>query len=210
MDMNESLRLLLNLVRKGTVLAVDYDKALCRVATGELETNWLPWLTLAAGKTLTWEPPEEGEQILLVCPGGDPAEGVVLRGLYADDNAPPSNKPTTHMRLFPDAARIEYDHDSHELVVDLPDGATVLLSSPGSVTIKTATATIEADSATVKADTITLDASSTHCTGDLSVDGGIDAQGTVHAGGDVLAGSTSLKNHIHMEQGDGKPVSKPL
>ncbi|WP_176649941.1 phage baseplate assembly protein V [Duganella sp. SG902] len=209
MDMNESLRLLLNLVRKGTVLAVDYDKALCRVATGELETNWLPWLTLAAGKTLTWEPPEEGEQILLVCPGGDPAEGVVLRGLYADDNAPPSNKPTTHTRLFPDGARIEYDHDSHELVVDLPDGATVLLSSPGSVTIKTATATIEADSATVKADTITLDASSTHCTGDLTVDGDVDAK-NVNAATEVKAGNITLTGHGHMEMGDGKRVGPPL
>lgn len=209
MDTNELFRLLLNLVRKGTVLAVDHKKALCRVATGELETNWLPWLTLAAGKTLTWAPPDEGEQIILLNPGGDPAEGVVLRGLYADDNAPPSDKPSTHTEVFPDGARIEYDHETQQLVLELPDGATVLLSSPGSVTIKTTTATIEASSATVKADNITLDAAETHCTGNLSVDGGIHANDVIKSDTDVVSGSISGNKHTHMEQGDGKPVGKP-
>lgn len=209
MDNNELLRLLLNLVRKGTVQAVDHDKALCRVSTGNLESTWLPWLTQAAGKTATWEPPEVGEQIIVLSPGGDLADGVVVRALYADDNIPPSNQPSMHTRLFSDGARIEYDHDGHQLVAELPDGATVLLSSPGSVTVKTATATIEADSATVKADTITLDAANTHCTGNLSVEGDVDAA-NVTATTEVKAGAIALTKHSHMEMGDGKKVGPPL
>lgn len=202
MDTIQLLRLLLNLVRKGTILQVDHDRWKCRVATGELQTNWIPWLAIA-GDTREWEPPTVGEQVLLLCPEGEPAEGVVLRGLYADDRPAPSTTPSAHVRTYPDGARIEYDHASHQLAVTLPDGATITITAPGAVTVKTRTATIEAETATVKAGTITLDGA-TKCTGNL------DVAGTVKAGGDVMAGAISLTNHKHLEMGDGKPVGPPL
>lgn len=141
--MNESLRLLLNLVRKGTVLAVDYDKALCRVATGELQTNWLPWLTLAAGDTRDWNPPSEGEQVILLSPGGDPAEGVVLRGIYSDSTPAPANKKQLHTRVYPDGATVQYDHVQQLLSIDLPKLAAVFLTALSLVKIKTATLSVE-------------------------------------------------------------------
>jgi phage baseplate assembly protein V len=209
MDTTQLLRLLLNLVRKGTILQVDHDLGTCRVATGELQTNWIPWLAIA-GDTREWEPPTAGEQVLLLCPGGEPADAVAVRGLYAGDRPAPSTSPSAHVRLYPDGARIEYDHDTHQLAATLPDGATITITAPGAVTVKTGTATIEADTATVKADTITLDAGTTHCTGELEVDGNVTAGGDVKASGEVTAGDITLTGHGHMEQGDGKRVGKPL
>lgn len=199
MSISDLLRLLLNLVRKGTVLAVDHDAELCRVECGDLQTNWIHWLSLAAGETRDWNPPTVGEQVLVLCPGGEMADGVVLRGISSDDNPAPSHKPSTHTRTYPDGARIEYDHEAHALVATLPGGATVLLEAPGSVTVKTSNATVEADKVLVKASEITLDAATTSCTGKLAV------TGDVTAGGDVKAGAISLRNHTHADSGKGKP-----
>lgn len=199
MNTTELNRLLLNLIRKGTVLEVDHDAELCRVECGEIQTNWIHWMALAAGETRDWNPPTPGEQVLVLSPGGDMADGVALRGITSEEIPAPSHSPTTHTRTYPDGARIEYDHDAHSLTATLPDGATVLLQAPGSVTVKTANATIEADQALVKASKITLDAAATSCTGKLEV------SGDVTAGGDVKAGGISLRNHTHADSGKGKP-----
>lgn len=195
-------RLLLNLVRKGTVLAVDHDAETCRVECGDLQTNWIHWLSLAAGETRDWNPPTVGEQVLVLSPGGEMADGVVLRGISSEDNPAPSHKPSAHTRVYPDGARIEYDHDAHALVATLPAGATVLLDAPVSVTVKTGTATVEADQVTVKADSITLDAPTTTCTGALSVQGAIETAAGMKAAGDVTGAGISLSKHTHQETGN--------
>lgn len=48
-QLTEIMRLITNLIRTGTVTEVDREKWLCRVKVGELETNWINWLTLRAG-----------------------------------------------------------------------------------------------------------------------------------------------------------------
>jgi phage baseplate assembly protein V len=149
MDTNEINRQILNLIRKGAIMAVDHDAEMCRVSSGELQTNWIRWLSLAAGQTTDWNPPTVGEQVLLLCPGGDPADGVALRGIYSDTAPAPSHSPTTHTRKFPDGAVIEYDHEAHGLTATLPAGGTVLLIAPASVEIHTAVATIYADTVNV-------------------------------------------------------------
>lgn len=142
MDTNELLRLLLNLVRKGTVLAIDYNKALCRVATGELETNWLPWVTLAAGNVRDWSAPSEGEQVILLCPGGDPAEGVVLRGLYSDSTPAPANKKNLHKRVYPDGASVQYDDLQQLLSIELPKMGSLFLVALSLVKVKSSTLSV--------------------------------------------------------------------
>lgn len=42
----EIMRLITNLIRTGTVTEVDQENWLCRVKTGDLEINWINWLTL--------------------------------------------------------------------------------------------------------------------------------------------------------------------
>lgn len=66
MQLTEIMRLITNLIRSGTVSDVDPVNWLCRVRTGEFETNWINWLTFRAGKTRTWWQPSIGEQVVLL------------------------------------------------------------------------------------------------------------------------------------------------
>lgn len=148
MDIATLSRLLENVIRIGTVSAVDHATALCRVDSGELESDWLPWVERRAGHTRTWDPPTIGEQVILLSPSGEPAGGVALRGLYRDVHPAPSASASEHVVTYPDGARIAYDHAS---------GA---LTASG-----IQTATIQA------AVSVTLDTPTTHITGDVQIDG---------------------------------------
>lgn len=59
--MNEQLaeiqRLLRNLIRIGTVSAVNLDGGLSCVERGKNTTGWLHWLSARAGKTRAWNAP---------------------------------------------------------------------------------------------------------------------------------------------------------
>ncbi|HTJ93989.1 MAG TPA: phage baseplate assembly protein V [Pararobbsia sp.] len=222
MDTNEINRLILNIVRKGVVDDISHASTppKCRVSFGDLQSNWLPWLALAAGDTRDWDPPTFGEQVVVLCPGGDPAQGVVLRGLYSEHAPAPTHTPYTRTRVYPDGALIEYDHDAHSLTAELPAGATVTVVAPGSVNVQT-------QNATVKAEHITLDAEQTTCTGALCVKGplafesGMTGKGGADGGqvmkidgaadfaGEVTSMGVSLPRHKHHEQGDGNLVSEP-
>jgi phage baseplate assembly protein V len=202
MNLNELFRLLLNLARKGTIVQVDHAAGLCRVATGELRTNWIPWLAVAAGTTRDWRPPAPDEQVLLICPGGDPADAVALCGIYSDKAPAPGDSPDTHTRIYPDGALVEYDHVAHRLTATLPAGGEILVAAPAAVTVRTQTARLEADLVEIVAPT-------TRMSGDLEVAGKVSAGQNITTPADVKAGSVSLSGHTHLEQGDGKPVGKP-
>ncbi|WP_027794568.1 phage baseplate assembly protein V [Paraburkholderia acidipaludis] len=230
MDANEFRRLIVNLVRKGSVADVDLttNPPTCRVSVGDpadadnpgLTTNWIPFATVRAGTTREWSPLTKGERVLLLCPMGDPAQGVAVAGLNSDDTPPPSNSPDKHLRRYPDGAEIEYDHAAHALKATLPAGATVLIVAPGAVNVQTKTASVQADA-------ITLDAKQTTVTGAMLVKGafafenGMSGQagksggptavisGTVVVSDDLIAGGKSSAHHTHREQGDGQLVSEP-
>ncbi|KAG0162050.1 hypothetical protein DFQ30_004182 [Apophysomyces sp. BC1015] len=219
MDANELQRQRCNTHRFGTILAVDHPSALCRVSIGApdtdeggLQTDWLPWLAPAAGATREWLPPSVGEQVMLICPMGDPAQAVVLHGLFSHAMPAPSRDPHTHTRVHPDGATIEYNYAAHALKAELPDGASVRIIAPGSVTVATGTATIQAD-------TLTLDAKQTTCTGHLLVQGALAFEsgmagksgnsgatmridGKAQFTGDVVAAGVSVSQHTHQARGE--------
>ncbi|MGD7227625.1 phage baseplate assembly protein V, partial [Ralstonia pseudosolanacearum] len=94
MDTADLARLLENLLRLGTVAEVRHTTPpAVRVRTGGITTTWRPWAERRAGRTRTWNPPTVGEQVLLFCPSGDPANAVILCGIPTADNDVPSNDP---------------------------------------------------------------------------------------------------------------------
>jgi phage baseplate assembly protein V len=220
MNENEIHRRVMNMVRKGAVTDVAHTSALptCRVSTGDLETTWLPWVALAAGETAEWNPPTVGEQVLVLSPSGDLAQGVVLRGLYSESSPTPSHSPDKHLRAYPDGAEVEYDHAAHALKVNLPAGATVLIAAPGSIVVHT-------QDATVKADAIQLDGNVTvtksmTVKGPLAFESGMTGKsggsgatmnidGRADFTGEVTSKGKSLPHHSHREQGDGQLVGEP-
>ena len=134
-EMTETARRLANMIMLGTVAEADYEAPRVKVQAGDLLTTWLPWLTARAGDDRSWHAPEIGEQVIILSPSGNPAQGVVLMGLYSDARpAPVESEDKAHI-TFADGAVIEYDRSIHHLKAVLPDGATTELVSTGGVSI---------------------------------------------------------------------------
>ncbi|HWA89861.1 MAG TPA: phage baseplate assembly protein V [Rhizomicrobium sp.] len=56
---------------------------------GDLETDWMPVVAASAGKDKGFAVmPEDGDNVLILFPNGDPAYGIVLGGLYGESRAP--------------------------------------------------------------------------------------------------------------------------
>jgi phage baseplate assembly protein V len=196
MDMLADLaRRLENLLRLGTIAEVDHAGARCVVATGKLKTAPLPWIAARAGDARTWWAPSVGEQVLLLCPGGDPANGVVLPALYSTAQPRPDGSDTAHVAVYPDGARIAYDPAAHQLDAILPEGGKANLTAPGGVHITGDT-------------TIT---GRLRATADATFDAKVAVGDTLTAQNDVVGGDISLKSHPHDKTQPGTGFSgKPV
>lgn len=170
----ELARQMANIVRMGTVLAVDLAKARCRVKTGDNETDWLPWFAgRAAGeKGSQWWPPVKGEQCMVLATGGDMGQGCVLLGVYSDRMAAPSNQADTCRTQYSKKDYSETAKGEHLLHMDKRARIEVA----------------EGCSITMEADTITFQAGGTT----LSI--GPDQ---ITSNVDVIADGISLMKHPH-------------
>ena len=133
-----------NLLRLGTIAEVDHPATRVRVKSGDILTDWLPWIERRAGTTLDWDPPTIGEQVLILAPTGELSTALVLTGINSDFHPSPSDKPYICLRRYPDGAEIEYDHKNHHLRATIPgsveiDAATEIDILSGTViTVKAA------------------------------------------------------------------------
>lgn len=136
MNITDLTRRLENLIRLGTIAAVDHATARCRVTTGGITTGWLPWLSQRAGADREWNPPTEGEQVLLVSTSGQLANGVAITGLFSDLIPANGERAGLHRTTYRDGAVIEYDSIAHHLRAILPPAGTTELESLGGISIK--------------------------------------------------------------------------
>ena len=230
MDANEIRRLIINMIRKGAIMEVNHDSnpPTCRVSVGDpddpdgegLQTDWLPFISARAGTTREWNPPTKDEKVVLFCPMGDPAQGVVLCGLNSDDAPAPSNSPDTHTRAYPDGAIVEYNHANHTLSATLPTGATVNVTAPGAVNVNTKEATVTADTVTLDADVIVK--KSMTVIGAFAFQAGMTGKGGAGGGAvmkidggaeftkDVIAAGVSTSHHRHPTSGEYAPTDEPM
>lgn len=138
-----------NAIRVGTVLAVDYAAARVRIKSGDIETAWLPWSTgRASAAKRRWDPPEVGEQVVVLSPTGDMRQGVVLTGVFQDDAGAPSDSGDKDTTVYGDGTVIEYDRASHTLLADLGDSRvratrTEILLQVGGASLKVNASGIE-------------------------------------------------------------------
>ena len=126
-DMTEAERRISNVALMGQVVALDTARARVRVKAGPITTGWLPFATLRAGPDRTWHPPEPGEQVLLVAPGGDLNQGVVVGSVYRADHPAPADSEDISRTLFKDGAVIEYDRAQHHWRLAVPAGGQIVL-----------------------------------------------------------------------------------
>ncbi|CAI2070500.1 Phage P2 baseplate assembly protein gpV [Serratia quinivorans] len=206
-NQSDILRLLRNLIRIGTVNAVDLKRGLCRVDTGGNLTDWLNWLTCRAGRTRVWWAPSEGEQVLVLALGGELDTAFVLPGIFSDTFPAPSESADAIHIAFPDGAALEYEPATGALSVTGIKTANVQASE--SITASTKVVM-------VKADKITLDAPEVICTnklttGTLEVQKGGKMTGSIeHSGGSITSNGVVVHTHTHggVQNGGGN-TDKP-
>lgn len=159
--------------------------ARCRVRTGDLLTDWLPWLTLRAGGATgaTWWAPVQGEQCLLLAPGGDLLQAVVLPGIYSDAMDAPSDNA--------DVMMMQWSPDDHLTYMD--GGLTI--QCVDQIVLKVGEASVEITESAIR-----LSAGGAT----LELSGGV-----VTAASDVIAGGVSLISHIHTGVITGPMLSGP-
>lgn len=183
-EIADLIRRLESLIRYGTIAEVQMVPPRVRVKSGKLTTTWRPWISLRAGDTTEWDPPTIGEQCVFFSPSGEPTTGFALLGLFSDAHPAPSSSPDEHVRLYPDGARIAYNH------------ATGALSATG---IKTAL--VQA------AEKCTVDCPLTEFTGDVHILGKLTVDGetllkallTYMAGMAGKAGAGGAKTRIETD-----------
>lgn len=95
-------RRLANTVRVGTVHEVDAAKGKARVRIGTdpdgqpVLSPWLKW-TERAGVIRSWSPPKVGEQVRVVAPSGEIAQGWLDTGGFSDEVTAPSSHEDEHV-----------------------------------------------------------------------------------------------------------------
>ncbi|TNV09570.1 phage baseplate assembly protein V [Buttiauxella sp. B2] len=194
-SLQDLARLLRNLIRIGIVTDVDTERALCRVETGGITTDWLNWLAPRAGRSRTWWAPSVGEQVLVLAIGGELDTAFVLPGIYSDDTPAPSASADALHISFPDGAVIEYEPEISALTVSGIKTATITASESVVVTVPLLT---------VKASQkITLDTPEVVCTnklttGTLEVQKGGRMSGNIeHSGGTFKSNGVQVDDHGH-------------
>jgi len=163
------------IVRFARVVEVDLAGGRIVLDAGDVRTAPVRWASGRSGMTRSWSPPSVGEQMVLLCPGGDLAQAVAIGGV-AQDAFPPAGNSLRELLEFQDGAVIAYDPETHALEAALPGGATVTITATGGVTI---------------------DASG----GGLSITGDVTVDGAISCTGDVVSDSggkaVSLTDHVH-------------
>lgn len=147
-EVSELSRRLANVLRYGRILAVDSAKALVRVESGDIRTDWLPFFARVAGKSRSWDPPVVGEQCMVLSPGGDLTLGCALRGLYSDTFDQPSGLADLFVTETGDGFSISYDSASNILSLTRQDGLKIQ--------VKATAISFETDKAEIKNSTCSL------------------------------------------------------
>lgn len=196
-DINRRLE---SIIRQGRIMAVDHYAALCRVKSGELESDWLPWIERRAGTTCDWDPPTVGEQCVLFSPSGDPATGFVLTGVFSNAHPAPNDNKDERTREYPDGARFTYNHATSHLSIAGIKTFSIEASDSGLIDCPQVTFTGK----------VTIEDLFTYLNG-LRGEGGASGNGNaitgdfIHRDGILSSNDIVLDAHDH-EEGVGQPV----
>lgn len=114
-----------------------YDGTRAVVKAGEIKTAPLPWLAHATPNRTTWSPYPAGTQVMVICPHGDTAQGVILGSLYHDETEPDEQGAGVEALEWSDGGFAKYDHEN----------GTATLSATSSVVIDTPELLLGADDA---------------------------------------------------------------
>ena len=187
-QLTEIMRLITNLIRTGTVTEVDRDNWLCRVKVGDLETNWINWLTLRAGGARTWWCPSPDEQVVVLSMGGNLETAFALPAIYSSQFAPPSNSVDGSVTQYPDGGWFEYDPATGRW--HIRGIKSMVIEAADNITLKTAEFAVEADITRINSEVV-INGAVTQGGGPMSSSGIVvddHAHNNVKSGGDTSGG----------------------
>lgn len=213
-------RRLSTLVQAGTIQAVDYEAARCRVQVGDWTSAWLPWGSVAAGQVRNWRPPSVGEQALILAPSGLPEGGFVMPGFYTTQHqAANDNRPNVTAQTWPDGAREHYDHDAHEYMLTVPAGGRIVLNigqttlelRDEGTTLTTPKLEVDSESSTFTGTVLVMKllsylkglagkgggSAGAVIEGGVNIDGPVKVDGDVEATGKIIDAGGNTPNHTH-------------
>ncbi len=200
-------RLINNLIRIGVVTAVDANKG-CRVQTGDLETDWLNWLTLRAGSTRTMNAPSVGEQVIILAIGGELTTAFVLAGIFSNEYSEPTDSLTADHRTYSDGAVIEYEPASGQLKAS--GIKTAIIDASDQISATTQVVVVNA-AKQIDLNTPTVNCSNNLTCATLNVTQGGEVTGDfIHNGGAITSNGITLHDHDHggVQRG-GSRTDKP-
>jgi len=186
--LTEIMRLITNLIRTGTVSDVDTVNWLCRVKTGDLETNWINWLTCRAGKTRTWWQPSIGEQVVLLSLGGNLETAFALPAIYSDAFPPPDYSENGSTTVFSDGGWFQYEPDTGQLLIK--NIKSVRVEAADGIQLITDQLGVDASRTLINSQTV-MNGAVTQGGGDMSSNGVVvdkHKHGGVKSGGDTSGG----------------------
>lgn len=132
-DMSDAERRIANVARYATIAEASYgNPPRVRVRDGETLSNWLPFTTSRAGGDRSWHPPEVGEQVIVLAPGGDLNAGCVIGTLYRDAAPAPGDRATLARTVYDDGTVVEYDREAHTYLMDVNAAGRVTINIGGS------------------------------------------------------------------------------
>lgn len=187
-QLTEIMRLITNLIRTGTVSDVDTVNWLCRVKTGDLETNWINWLTFRAGKTRTWWQPSVGEQVVLMSLGGNLETAFALPAIYSDAFPPPDYSENGSTTVFNDGGWFQYEPDTGQLLIK--NIKSVRIEAADGIQLITDQLGVDASQMLINSETV-MNGAVTQGGDDMSSNGVVvdkHKHGGVKSGGDTSGG----------------------
>lgn len=184
-------RILANFMRRGRVLSVDLGNA---VATVDFDGEVVPeleWLKPRMGDDREWFAPSEGEYVVVLSPGGDLSQGVIL-GATAQDRFPDAGNNANPRTIYADDTVIEYDKENHVLTIDCS-------AASGTVNIVCDKAIVNARSS------VLFDTPEGTFTGNLTV------QKNVNVGGSLgVTGKSTMSGDVDFTGGSVKHGGKEI
>lgn len=116
-DVAELKRLLHNLIQVTTVSKTDVDKRRLKVKIGDGESAWLPWPADIGRNYTRWKPMRVGQQVVIACPSGDPAQAVLIANLYTNSFPPPTTDEAVDVIEFTDGSKIVHNANDKSLEI---------------------------------------------------------------------------------------------
>ena len=228
-------RRIANIVRIGTVSALQESPPRVQIDLGDLTTDWLPWSAGRSGENRSWDAYEVGEQVLLFAPSGDLANAVVMGTVPQDAYPAPANSKDHTRYQWKDGAFHDYDRAGHHYVLDIPSAGDITLHIGAStLTLKNdqitaaiggTTLKLEDGKATLTTNEFDVVAALSKFSGNVQIAGGatvgaglavtgattmtgsVTSSGAMTAASVATASGISLSGHHHTAQGSSAPTT---